>query len=143
MARDRARQVAVNVIAIAIAWSVGSGAQSLGPPPTFRADIDYVRIPVRVLDARGEFVRGLTQADFEGFEDGVLQTITTFAGVDIPLAPLRPADATPSDAQPPYEQPQAAGRVYVFVLDNRSMDCAAALRVRQLVRRFMSERLGA
>jgi hypothetical protein len=34
-----------------------------------------VQIPVRVLDARGEFVKGLTQSDFQIFEDGQSRTV--------------------------------------------------------------------
>ena len=66
MARHGARQVAIALL----------GA------------IDYVQIPVRVLDARGDFVRGLTQSDFHILEDGVPQTITAFSAVDIPLTPV-------------------------------------------------------
>ena len=55
------------------------------PGATFRSEINYVQIPVRVLDARGEFVRGLAQSDFQIFEDGQPQTITAFSAVDIPF----------------------------------------------------------
>ena len=40
------------------------------PAATFRSEINYVQIPARVLDARGEFVSGLTQSDFQILEDG-------------------------------------------------------------------------
>ena len=83
MARHGARQVAI--AALAILGGVGIGAQNPQPAPTFRSEIDYVQIPVRVLDARGEFVRGLTQSDFQILEDGQLQTITAFSAVDIPF----------------------------------------------------------
>src|SRR5687768_14429759 len=86
MARHGARQVAI--AALAILGGVGIGAQNAQPTPTFRSEIDYVQIPVRVLDARGEFVRGLTQSDFQIFEDGQLQTITAFSAVDIPSIPV-------------------------------------------------------
>lgn len=142
MARDRARQVSITALAFALAWSVGPGAQSRQSRPTFRAEVDYVQIPVRVLDARGEFVHGLTQPDFQIFEDGILQTITAFTAVDIPFvrqnsrpaARSRPADPVTS------EVPQRVdGRVYAFVLDNSAMDSAIGLRVRQLVRRFIRD----
>ena len=78
MARHGARQVAI--AALAIIGGVGIGAQNPQPAPTFRSEIDYVQIPVRVLDARGQFVHGLTQSDFQILEDGVPQTITAFSG---------------------------------------------------------------
>ena len=61
MARYCARQVAI--AAIASVGSVGIGAQDQQPAPTFRSEINYVQIPARVLDARGEFVSGLTQSE--------------------------------------------------------------------------------
>ena len=42
-------------------------AQAPQPRPTFRSDINYVELPVRVLDGRGVFIRDLQQADFEIF----------------------------------------------------------------------------
>lgn len=69
MARHGARQVAIVLGALGAVGALGA-AQSVHPAPTFRSEIYYAQFPVRVLDARGEFVRGLTQADFQIFEDG-------------------------------------------------------------------------
>jgi VWFA-related protein len=145
MARHGARQVAI--AALAILGGVGIGAQNPPPAPTFRSEIDYVQIPVRVLDARGEFVRGLTHSDFQILEDGQLQTITAFSAVDIPSipvdvkvpdAPLAAADAVASDV--PVE---VDGRVYVFVFDNQTMEAATALRTRHVVRGFIRDHVKA
>ena len=145
MARHRARQVAI--AALAILGGVGIGAQNPQPAPTFRSEIHYVQIPVRVLDARGEFVRGLTQSDFQILEDGQPQTITAFSAVDIPLipvdakvpdAPLAAADAVASD-----EPVEVEGRVYVFVFDNQKMEAATALRTRHVVRGFIRDHVKA
>jgi VWFA-related protein len=139
MARHGARQVAVAVLgalgAIGALGAMGAAAQNRQAAPTFRSGIDYVQIPVRVLDPRGNFVHGLTQSDFQIFEDGQLQTITAFTAVDIPF--VRQDGVTPSDS------PDVVGRVYAFVLDNQGMDAAIALRVRQLVRRFVTNHLAA
>jgi VWFA-related protein len=143
MAGDRARQVA---IALAAAATVTSFAQQQ-PPPTFRSDINYVQIPARVLDARGNFVSGLTQSDFTVIEDGVAQTIASFSAVEIPAVPLQ------SGVRDPAEYPlepvatneliDAVGRVYVLVLDNQSMPAWAALRTRQVLRGFIRDHLDA
>ena len=45
---------------------------------------DAVLVPVIVTD-NGEFVRGLTQKDFEVFEDGVAQPISSMVSEDAPL----------------------------------------------------------
>jgi VWFA-related protein len=117
------------------------------PAATFRAEINYVQIPVRVLDARGEFVRGLTQSDFQIFEDGLAQTMTSFSAVEIPSVR---ADATVPDASlesfdtvASTEPVVVDGRVYVFVLDNQLMKPDVALRTRHVVRGFIRDYLHA
>ena len=45
---------------------------------------DAVLVPVIVTD-NGEFVRGLTQQDFEVFEDGIVQPISSMVSEDAPL----------------------------------------------------------
>lgn len=142
MARHRARQVAI--ASLAIISGAGAGAQNEPSAPTFRSEINAVQIPVRVLDARGEFVSGLTQSDFQIFEDGQAQAITSFNAVEIsskpfnpaaPDAPLASLDAIANDA------PAVDGRVYVFVLDNQLMSADIALRARHVVRGFVREHL--
>ena len=119
---------------------MASGAQDQQPAPTFRSEINYVQIPVRVLDAHGEFVSGLTQSDFQIFEDGQPQTITAFSAIDIPF--VRRERAAPGAQSPasrtadPEERAQIDGRVYVFILDNQAMDAATALRTQHVLRAF-------
>jgi VWFA-related protein len=47
-------------------------------PPTFRTGANVVRVDVTVTDSHGEPVRTLKAEDFEVFENGVLQPITSF-----------------------------------------------------------------
>jgi Ca-activated chloride channel homolog len=60
-----------------------------GVAQTFRATTDVVRLPVVVLDRDGGPVSGLAASDFEVFEDGRPQVVTSFAegalGPDVPL----------------------------------------------------------
>jgi len=49
-----------------------------------RAHVDAVLVPILVTDG-GKFVRGLTKAEFELWEDGVPQQIVAFANEDSPL----------------------------------------------------------
>lgn len=44
----------------------------------FRSDVLTVPVTVTVVDAAGRLITGLTQQDFEIFEDGAAQTVTTF-----------------------------------------------------------------
>ena len=130
MARHGARQVAI--AGLAIIGGVGIGAQTPQPAPTFRSEIDYVQIPVRVLDARGEFVRGLTQSDFQVFEDDRAQTVTTFSEINIPFIPAGTAQpkmiSELEEAIASSEVLHVEGRVYVFALDNQNMPAAIALK---------------
>jgi Ca-activated chloride channel family protein len=44
----------------------------------FRSNVLTVPVTVTVVDANGRLITGLTQQDFELFEDGTQQTVTTF-----------------------------------------------------------------
>ena len=44
----------------------------------FRSNVLTVPVTVTVVDANGRLITGLTQQDFEIFEDGAAQTVTTF-----------------------------------------------------------------
>ena len=66
--------------------STSSPAPQAQPqPPTFRLNVEYVEVDAVVTDRDGQFVRGLTKDDFQIFEDGKPQPISTFAVVDIPV----------------------------------------------------------
>ncbi len=66
------------VVVCAIVW-----AQQTGP---FRSRIDVVQVTVAVTDASGRLITGLTQQDFQVFEDGVEQTITQFTDKRVPVS---------------------------------------------------------
>ena len=145
MAGHSARQIAI--ASLALVCGVGVGAQSPQPAPTFRSGINLVQIPVRVLDARGEFVSGLTQSDFQIFEDGQAQILTSFNAVEITS---KPVGATRPDAQlgaldtgASSDSIEVEGRVYAFVLDNQWMRPDVALRTRHVVRGFIKSYLQA
>ena len=57
-------------------------AQEQEQIPTFRTGVSTVLVDTLALDADGNPVSGLTQEDFEIFEDGVAQSITTFDVTD-------------------------------------------------------------
>jgi VWFA-related protein len=50
--------------------------------PTFRGGVNAVLVDVVVTDSNGNPIADLTQEDFQVFEDGVLQTISTFDVTD-------------------------------------------------------------
>jgi VWFA-related protein len=57
---------------LVVALGAGLSAQ------TFRSNVLTVPVTVTVVDANGRLITGLTQQDFEVFEDGTRQTVTTF-----------------------------------------------------------------
>jgi VWFA-related protein len=52
----------------------------------FRSRVDIVQVTVSVTDANGRLITGLTQNDFQVFEDGVEQTITQFTDQRVPVS---------------------------------------------------------
>jgi VWFA-related protein len=67
-------------------WLVAQ-QQPAAQPPTFRSNVDVVRLDVSVLDKDRHPVRGLTAADFTIEEDGRERPIVAFAPVELPAAP--------------------------------------------------------
>ena len=57
-----------------IACALGAGVSA----QNFRSNVLTVPVTVTVVDANGRLITGLTQQDFEIFEDGTLQAVTTF-----------------------------------------------------------------
>ena len=52
----------------------------------FRGRIDIVQVTISVTDASGRLITGLTQGDFQVFEDGVEQSITQFTDKRVPVS---------------------------------------------------------
>jgi Ca-activated chloride channel family protein len=58
---------------------VAASAVVLGAQPLFRSSVDLVSFGVTVVDRKGNLVTGLTQADFELYEEGRREPIRFFA----------------------------------------------------------------
>ena len=128
---------AVACLLLGTASAFAQPAATRDPRP-FRTGVDAVEIDVRVIDAQGNPVTGLTRDDFELFEDGVRQQVKAFTAVDVPVA--RRAAAGP--ALEPDVQSNAVpfdGRLYVLVLDDLHTHPLQANRVKRAVRRFLEE----
>lgn len=111
-----------------------------GPPqtPTFRSGIELVQVDVYVTDENGKPVTGLTADDFEVFEDGKRQVITTFTPVNIPI---ERSEALPFDAEPDVlSNNRPHGHLYLFILAGTEPDWA--LRARYLARQFINDYFG-
>jgi VWFA-related protein len=115
------------------------------PPITFRAEVNYVEVDARVVDAQGNFVSSLQQGDFQLLEDGRPQKITVFSLVNIPVERAeRPLFA--SKPIEPDVQTNATinnGRLYLIVLDDLHTHPLRSAQVRAAARQFVERHLGA
>jgi VWFA-related protein len=105
-----------------------------------------VQLPVRVLDARGNFVRDLKGSEFQVYEDGQLQTISNFRLVDFPPpnAKASPAVAAVAPGLMTIEKlEQLDGRVYMFLIDDYHVGVQYSPRAREIVRSFIRDRMAA
>ena len=80
MTRRLALAAALSVLAAAVFPASPHGQQ------TFRGGVDVVSLAVTVMDKDARYVSGLDRADFQVFEDGVLQDITYFSRQHQPIA---------------------------------------------------------
>lgn len=74
------------LLSIGTAWSqTSSPSQAPGQEPTFRVDTTLVVLHATVETSKGIPVSGLTEDNFQVYEDGVLQQIKNFSHEDIPV----------------------------------------------------------
>jgi len=122
------------------------------PETTIRVDVRQVLVPVVVTDKDGHHVTGLTQADFQVFEDGVEQKISAFSVEDAGLTAAAAANVTPAPepaagqvapAPPPTPKPAPIRRTYVICIDALHTAFGNLVHVRQaLSKLFQSEEPG-
>ena len=110
--------------------------------PTFRTETTLVQLPVRVLDEKGNFVKGLTASDIEVLEDGVPQAISEFTLVDASSsAAPSPLSLPASGVLSTSDLEKVPGRLYVFLLDDVHLGVGYSPRARDLVKGFIRDRL--
>ena len=101
------------------------------PPVTFRVEVNYVEVDAFVTDAAGNAVTNLTDGDFEVFEDGKPQKVSSFSLVNIPIEraerPLFAGQPIEPDVQ---TNEHLEGRIYLIVLDDVHTDFTRTPRVK-------------
>lgn len=112
--------------------------------PTFRADINYVRVDVIVSDDKGQPVTDLKVTDFEVLEDGKPQSIDQFRLVRV--------DGNPAPGAPPprelrnrldeeIEISKDDVRLFVFFFDDYHVRLGNSLSVKEPLIRFVQTQL--
>jgi VWFA-related protein len=119
----RHRLIGLSILAaatVALSARQANPIQKPQPTPVYKSGTDLVYSDVVVRDKAGRFIPGLTIKDFEVYEDGVLQTITTFAASlggriitgNMPVAAPR-AKVSPAEGQRP-----GAGGIFIIFIDD-------------------------
>ena len=136
----------VTVAAGLSAQTPAPARQAPAPPsqPTFRVQIEAVSQDVVVKDDKGVFVPDLRKDDFEVFEDGVKQTITSMTmvagGRVTNLLEAPPAPPPEGIILPPVRRVNdTSGRIFLFFVDDLQIIFGDTLRVRNLFKKMAKE----
>jgi VWFA-related protein len=132
-------------LAGAAALSAAIAAQAPQPPAqsqaVFRSGVDLVTTDAIPRDRSGQFVSDLKPTDFEVLEDGVKQEIVQlllfhggrqYSPLAAPVQVQREGIVLP----PSRPTNDAAGRIFVFFLDDLHMDFRNTGRIRDLIKKI-------
>src|SRR3954469_10240858 len=136
--------------AVLVTLSAALSAQTPAKPapapqnPTFRVQVDLVTNDIVVRDEKGNFVPDLKQDEFEIFEDGVKQDITsmtvvTGGKVNNLLAPPPPPPPEGVILPPTKPRTDVSGRIFMFFVDDLHMQFHNTGRIRDLFRKISKE----
>ena len=138
------------IVALAVSASV-SAQQPPSPTPqapspggsqaTFRVAIDYVTTDVIARNNQDQFVADLTKKDFEVYEDGVKQDITSLTlvhGGRVHNLAAPPAPTAQEGLILPVSRPRndTAGRIFLIIVDDLHLDFRNTGRIRDLFKRI-------
>jgi VWFA-related protein len=112
--------------------------------PTFRVQVDLVTNDIIVRDEKGNFVPDLKKDEFEIYEDGVKQDITsmtvvTGGKVNNLLAPPPPPPPEGIILPPTRPRTDVSGRIFLFFVDDLHMQFHNTGRIRDLFRKISKE----
>ncbi|MSO55489.1 MAG: VWA domain-containing protein [Acidobacteria bacterium] len=112
--------------------------------PTFRTDINFVRVDVIVTDKQGKPVHDLRQEDFEVTEDGKPQAIQTFKLVNVSGTAVAGSEPPREIRDVGDEQTEAARedvRLFAIFLDDYHVRLENSMRSREPIARFVENQL--
>jgi VWFA-related protein len=122
-----------------------AGAGQQDPPrPTFQVEVNLVTTDVIARDRSGQFVSDLTVNELEVFEDGVKQDIASLTLVHggrvfNKIAPPPPPPQEGILLPPSRPTNDAAGRIFLIVVDDLHLDFANTGRIRDLFKRISKD----
>jgi VWFA-related protein len=121
-----------------------SGAATAQEKPTFKVQVDLVTSDIIVRDDKGNFIPDLKRDEFEIFEDGVKQDITsmtvvTGGRVTNVLAPPPPPPPEGIILPPTRPRNDVSGRIFLFFVDDLHLQFHNTGRVRELFKKISKE----
>src|SRR5438128_1165367 len=139
--------------ALLVAGVAGLSAQAPAQPPanagsqekpTFRVQVDLVTNDIVVRDDKGNFVSDLKKDEFEIYEDGVKQdissmTVVTGGRVTNVLAPPPPPPPEGIILPPTRPKNDVSGRIFLFFVDDLHLQFHNTGRVRELFKKISKE----
>jgi VWFA-related protein len=140
--------------ALLVALTAGLSAQTPAPAspaaggaqekPTFKVQVDLVTSDIIVRDEKGNFIPDLKKEEFEIFEDGVKQDITsmtvvTGGRVTNVLAPPPPPPPEGIILPPTRAKSDVSGRIFLFFVDDLHLQFHNTGRVRELFKKISKE----
>ncbi len=141
--QTRSLRLAVGALMLGVtALAAQTPAQpSQAGQPQFRVAIDYVTTDAIVRDSHDQFVADLTKGDFEIFEDGVKQELTSLTlvhgGRVHNLATPPPPPSQEGIILPPSRPTSdTAGRIFLIIVDDLHLDFRNTGRIRDLFKKI-------
>ncbi|MEW6320237.1 MAG: VWA domain-containing protein [Acidobacteriota bacterium] len=119
------------------------GSAPAGQQPTFRVNVDLVTTDVIVRGDNDQFIADLGKDDFEVYEDGVKQAIASLTlvhggRVHNLQAPPPPPAQEGIILPPSRPRNDAAGRIFLIMVDDLHLDFRNTGRIRDLFKRIAS-----
>jgi VWFA-related protein len=121
-----------------------AAAPAQEPKPTFKVTVDLVTNDIIVRDDKGNFIPDLKKDEFEIWEDGIKQdissmTVVTGGRVTNVLAPPPPPPPEGIILPPTRPRTDVSGRIFLFFVDDLHLQFHNTGRVRELFKKISKE----
>ena len=107
----------------------------------FRSGTELVEVDVVVLDSTGRLVRGLTAADFELYDEGAPQEVSTFSFVEVDPLRVDAAGIVLTEPGLSSSEIHRAAAVYLIVIDHIYTPPQRSARTRDAARAFVRDQM--
>ena len=116
-------------------------------PATFRTKVNLVLVPVVIRDRQGRVIGDLRKEDFQLFDNGKPQTISSFSVETLASQTVEPVKTETAPVMSGEESPAATNpadipkRFVVYFFDDVHLDLSDLMQVRNAAERHMNEAL--